>query len=279
MRKNSVEKRVREFYDREGWVLNHSGKLGEDVLFRDIEGGRGEYEEKLGLQPCKLLKGYSGTLLIIGCGDLPVSHMIATKNFKKVVCMDISWRALELSSQKLGSKGAYCKASSVQIPLSDNSVDAVLCAHMLYHVDRANQETAVCEMIRVTKHGGRILIVYMNPDAPLMLVQRFLKVLRINRLLGIAKLYLYNHSPKWWNQFSGRCAVTILPNDVISTNQAKALLPIIGLRRKFFRWASRFEDRHPEWAVRLWSYVMISLDKSDHENRLPRSIFCQNELF
>jgi SAM-dependent methyltransferase len=264
MSDDRVEKQVREFYDNEGWVPNSAGKTAEDILFRDLKGDRGAYGEKTGLQPYRLLEGHSGTLLIVGGGDLPVGHMRATEGFKKVVCIDISQRALELSKKKLGDKGKYYKASARYIPLSDNSVDAVLCSHMLYHVDRANQETAVNEMIRVTKSGGKILIIYANPNAPLMLIQRFLKVLRINRLLGKAKLYVYNHPTKWWKNFSNRCVVTILPNDAISTNQARVLLPTIGLRRYFFRWAAKLEDMHPDLAVKLWSYVMVMLNKSDY---------------
>ena len=94
-----------------------------------------------------------------------------------------------------------------------------------------------------------------------MFIQRLLKGLGINKILGKAKLYFYAYPSKWWDNFRDRCAVTILPNNAISTNQANALLPTIGLRKKFFQWASRFEEKHPERAVKLWSYVTVRLDK------------------
>lgn len=262
MTDDNVENKVRTFYDCEGWVTDSSGRPTEDVLFRNVRGGRGDYDEKVGIKPRQLLAGRSGTLLIVGGGDLPGSHMDAAQDFQKVVCLDISHRALELSKNKLRDKGEYHKASVLDIPIPDKSVDAVLCAHMLYHVDRFNQETAVNEMIRVTKPGGRILIIYSNPQAPLMLIQRLLKVLRINKLLGKAKLYVYNYPAQWWGKFRGRCMVTILPNDAISANQVKVLFPTGGLRKRFFRWASEFEDNHPECAARLWSYVTVVLDRS-----------------
>ena len=131
--------------------------------------------------------------------------------------------------------------------------------------DRTNQGKSVRELIRVTKPNGRIVIIYGNPNAPLMLVQRFLKLLRINKLLKKDKLYIYMFPVSWWSQFCKSCVVNILPNDCISKNQAKALLPFTNLRHKFYSWASRMQNNNPESAVRLWSYVTIVLDKRASE--------------
>lgn len=261
MSNDKVENQLRDYYDKKGWVADSEGRLTENILFRDVRGGKGVYEEKIASQPRNLFDGRSGTLLIVGGGDLPDSHIRAADLFEKVICIDISERALELSKNKLSNKGKYYNASVLDIPLSDNTVDAVLCAHMLYHVDRANQDRAVREMIRVTKQGGRVLIIYSNPEAPLMLIQRFLKVLHINKLLGKAYLYVYNYPLRWWESFNKDCAVTILPNDAISANQVKVLFPTVALRKKFYKWASNFEDIHTDWAAKLWSYVTIVLDK------------------
>ena len=55
--------------------------------------------------------------------------------FNPVIYVDISWRALALNEEKLGAKGQYHLGSILEIPLADASVDAALCAHVLYHVD------------------------------------------------------------------------------------------------------------------------------------------------
>ena len=143
MSDNNVEEQVREFYDNVGWVQDQTGNLGEDLIFRDYKDGRGAYRKKLILQPANEFKDHSGTLLIVGCGDLPVSHLYATERFEKVVCIDISQQALELTRKKLGDKGVYYKGSARSLPLPDGAVNTVLSAHMLYHIDRADQETAV----------------------------------------------------------------------------------------------------------------------------------------
>ncbi len=258
---NDVEKQVRRFYDEEGWVADESNTVAETTLFRDVGGGREIYDQKINASLLKLLEKHDGRLMIVGGGDLPESHVQAAQQFNEVVCIDISQRALDISKQKLGDKGTYHLASILEAPLPDNSIDTVLCAHVLYHIDRSNQLRAVEEMIRVTKTGGRIVIISLNPNSPLMLIQRALKLFRVNKLIGKAKLYVYSYPIKWWSQFERNCKVSISGYDAISTNQARALLPSKRMRSKFFIWAARLEDNHPGLAAKLWSYVIVVLDK------------------
>ena len=256
-----VENRVREFYDREGWVVDEGGRSGEDHYFRDLGESRWSYDRQKIRKTVAQFDELSGTLVIAGGGDLPRSHVLVAEKFSKVICVDISWRALKISKSKLGAKGEYHRASILDLPLVDGSVDAVLCAHVLYHIDRENQRRAVRELIRITRPGGRVVIVYCNPRAPLMVVQRGLRAAWINRALGKEKLYFHGHPLSWWSQFDDQSTVHIRPCDVMSTNQARALLPTEGLRKRFFRWAAQFEDDHPRVATTLWSFPTILLDK------------------
>jgi ubiquinone/menaquinone biosynthesis C-methylase UbiE len=66
---------------------------------------------------------------------------------------------------KLGPTGEFVLGSILDLPLPDNHVDAVYCAHVIYHIDAAFQEKAVRELIRVTKPGGRVVIIYANPNS------------------------------------------------------------------------------------------------------------------
>ena len=256
-----IEAQVRKFYDSEGWVLDEEGRTGEDRYFRALIESRSAYDKKIRQKTVAYFDGLRGTLLIVGGGDLPQSHLLAAEKFARVICVDISWRALEISKSKLGAKGDYRQASVLALPLQDKSVDAVLCAHVLYHIDKKNQEKAVKELIRVSKPRGRMVILYRNPNAPLNLLQRFLQCLRINKILKKDKLYVYSYPQSWWLQFGGLCRVQILPCDVMSPNQAHVFLPSKVLRQRLFSWAAQFEEQHAHVAARLWSYSRIILDK------------------
>ena len=50
------------------------------------------------------------------------------------------------------------------------------------------------ELIRVTRPGGRVVILYMNPRAPLNLTQSILKRLSFNRMGRKADLLTYRVS-------------------------------------------------------------------------------------
>ena len=257
----NIESQVRKFYDSDGWVLDEAGRTGEDRYFRALSNSRSAYDEKIRQKTVAYFDGLKGILLIVGGGDLPQSHLLAAEKFARVICVDISWRALEISKSKLGAKGDYRQASILALPLRDQSVDAILCAHVLYHIDKIAQEKAVKELIRVSKPGGRMVLLYRNPHAPLNLIQRCVQLSRINKMLKKDKLYVYSYPQSWWSQFEGLCRVQILPCDVMSPNQARMFLPSKALRERFFNWAAQFEDQHAYLATRLWSYSRIILDK------------------
>jgi SAM-dependent methyltransferase len=258
-----IESRVRKFYDSEGWVIDEEGKTGEDRHFRALSESRGTYDEEIRQKTVAYFDGLKGILLIAGSGDLPQSHMLAAEKFARVVCVDISWRALEIGKSKLGAKGDYHQASILTLPLPDESVDAVLCSHVLYHIDKKDQEKAVKELIRVLKPKGRMVILYRNPNSPLNLIQRFVRFLQVNKILKKDKLYVYSYPLSWWSQFEELCRVRILPCDIMSYNQARIFFPSEVLRRWLFSWAARFENQHSHLATKLWSYPRIILDKLD----------------
>ena len=256
----SVEERTRAFYDNEGWVAGADGVIGENRYFRHDATARGDYAAKVQAKAAQFFDGCRGNVLFAGPGDLPGNHMAVAARFAKVTCVDISEKSLAICADKLGAKAERHKASLLDLPLADNSVDAALCAHVLFHIDAREQARCVSELLRVVRPGGRIIIIYGNPEAPLMRIQRFLKSLGVNKLLKADQLYYFNHKLSWWDQFADRATLTRLPYDMMSHRQERALFPVAPLRRAVLRWAGRFEDRAPARAAALWSYVAIRLD-------------------
>ena len=159
-----IEKSTRDFYDKYGWVVA-DGKSGEERSFRLFSPPYFPYHRRVNERVLACFDGRSGKVLIAGGGDLPETHTEIARRFAKVCCVDISWRALEIAKAKLGPTGEFVLGSILDLPLPDNHVDAVYCAHVIYHIDAAFQEKAVRELIRVTKPGGRVVIIYANPNS------------------------------------------------------------------------------------------------------------------
>ena len=257
---NTVEERTRQFYDNEGWVAGEDGVSGEDAYFRNAAPERAAYDAKCERKARVLLAGVAGELLIAGPGDFPKSHSLTSEQFDVVQCVDISEQSLDICRTRLGDKGEYKLGSLLDLPVDNNSVDAALCAHVLFHIDKDDQARAVSELIRAVKPGGRVVFIYTNPHAPLMRIQRLLKFFRVHKLLKADKLYNFSHPPRWWETAAEGCSVKIHPYDVMSRNQMRALLPVAGLRKRAFAWASDFEDRNPAVAARLCSYIAIEIN-------------------
>ena len=91
----NVEDSVRSFYDTKGW----SG--GEDALFRQFRPAYRKYHASTTERTIGCFAGKHGSLLIVGGGDLPQSHVSIATQFEQTACVDISKAALDISEKKL----------------------------------------------------------------------------------------------------------------------------------------------------------------------------------
>jgi SAM-dependent methyltransferase len=271
-----VEKSTRDFYDKYGWVRT-GGRSGEDRLFRQFSPPFFPYHQKVNARVLACFAALSGKLLIAGGGDLPETHVDIARRFADVCCVDISWRALEIAKAKLGPTGEFILGSILNLPLPDDHVDAVYCAHVIYHIEAALQERAVSELIRVTKPGGRVVIIYSNPTS---LVNRLVErkkrlplLWRFRRKIDTPTeqadkerppLYFATHPLEWWTRFQPRCSVSLIPWDVMSAYQEKELLWTDWLAGFVYRICGWLEKRHPDRAVRWWAYPVVVLEKRAH---------------
>lgn len=256
-----VETSVRRFYDEHGWKEGHEGKL-----FRVFRPAYRPYDEAANQRALACFDGREGHLLIAGCGDLPPSHKALAERFQSVSCLDISPVALTIAGSKLPQAkmvlGSICEA-----PFPSDSFDAVFAAHVIYHIDANLQERAVRELIRVTRKGGRIVILYGNPQSPIQHLAR--AMLRLRKLVrgenvtqtSAGALYCAMHPLAWWDRFVGPCQRTMLPWEIVGSIEERALIPSDGLAALFYRLAQTIESRFPRQAVRLWQHAIIILDK------------------
>lgn len=263
-----IETVVRDFYDRFGWV-KAGDQSGEDALFRQFpEHYHRVYEPLSFSRLLSCFDGAGGRLLIAGCGDLPDNHVTIARRFAEISCLDISQRALASASAKMGHGASYVHGSLLAAPFPAASFDAVLCAHVLYHIDAAEQARAVGELIRVTKPGGRVVIVYSNPDSIFAL--QFWRRFRLGGVLarrlsgtvaGAPPLYFACHPLAWWRQFEATCGVGMVASDVMGSRQARLLLRHRLAAVAVYRLAAWVERAAPATAVRLWQYPIVILTK------------------
>ena len=106
---------------------------GESVL--EVGCGTGELTQR-----ARLRVGVDGRV----CGIDPSAEMIAVARHK---------------AERAGLDIDYRVASIEALPLADASVDVVLSSVMMHHLPNAVKQLGLCEVRRVLKPGGRLLIV------------------------------------------------------------------------------------------------------------------------
>ena len=105
-------------------------------------------------------------VLDIGCGtaflSLGVSKAVGKSG--KVLCFDISEEMMKKAKENLSNAGVsnveFRVGDAEDIPLEDNSVDAVVGNMVLHHCP--DPESAIKEMARVLKPNGRLVLADME---------------------------------------------------------------------------------------------------------------------
>jgi len=134
-------------------------------------------------------------------------------------------------------------------------------------MDKDKQAEAVRKLIKVTKPGKPIIIVYSNPNTFTSLITPW-KLIRIIKSLIVKRteqsVYFFAHPNKWWHQFSDEVEVKLYPWRSFSSLFQKILIPdsLMGksLLKKLYVW----EEKYPKFFVNNFQYPMIVLTKKDH---------------
>ena len=109
-----------------------------------------------------------GLLLDLACGD-GIYSVPLIKLGVKVISMDISDKMLSLLYKRAKieevdtSNLLVCRANALNIPLIDNSVDAVIASGVLHLISKP--EVVVKEIYRVLKKGGKYIAFQDKPNA------------------------------------------------------------------------------------------------------------------
>jgi len=148
----------------------------------------------------RLAAGLHGRILDCGSGD-DLYAAILRRGDNEVVSLDIDFEALA------AGRPPAVAGSCARLPFADDAFDAVWACALIEHV----REDAVPEMIRVTRPGGRIVIVTPNRHSPFDAMKRILGLTAWDENEGHVRLYDYEalrpygrvHGETWFVPFGG----------------------------------------------------------------------------
>jgi SAM-dependent methyltransferase len=158
---------LQRFYDDVGW--NARDEQFEDAeIFEDLRPVSAEYIHRCHLRVRDHLATSGDLLLDAGSGPVQFPEYLAYhEGFRKRLCIDISLSALRQARARLGDRGIYVQGDLARLPIADQSVDAAVSLHTIYHVPAELQEKAFLELHRVLKPGGRAAVVYSWAQTPI----------------------------------------------------------------------------------------------------------------
>lgn len=125
---------------------------------------------------CALVPDHA-TVCDIGIGTGNLSLPLIRKGCH-VIGVDQSRNMLIQAAQKL-PQADLRQGNFLALPLSDHSVDAVVTTYAIHHLNEAEKELAIAEMVRVLRPGGVIAIgdnMFTSPQAKLIEKDRLLKL-------------------------------------------------------------------------------------------------------
>ena len=280
---DTAEERVSRFYSTVGWETD--GEITEDARrWEDSREHAKEYVSKCRLRVLRHMPANGVNILDMASGPIQYKEYLEySKNFRKRYCVDLSSAALEQARKRIGDHGVFLHGSFFDIPLEENFFDCAVSLHTIYHIDKDRQEEAVRKLIRVTKSGKPVVIVYSNPDTivshvksslPFQLLRRARSVFTWPRKEAMQAEGLspnfHSHPVKWWDRFEDVATVRVFPWRSFDSDTQKGLIPDNRMGRKLLDVLFKLEDRFPEVFVEHFQYPLIVLTK--RVNRAPVAV-------
>jgi len=270
--KDDAEETVSKFYNTVGWQTDR--EITEDARrWEDLRKYAAEYVHKCRLRVFNHIPGKGENMLDMASGPIQYKEYLEySKNFDKRYCIDLSLDALKSAKEKIGAHGVYLHGSFFEIPLEENFFDCSISLHTIYHMHKNKQEEAVRKLLRATKPGKPVIIVYSNPDCitrwPSRLVNKIKSLVQKTDSLSSAEegkdLYFYAHPLSWWGNFSDIATVEVTPWRSFTANTQKILFPDNRFGKKLFDILYRLEESYPRFFAKYFTYPMIILTRKEN---------------
>lgn len=267
---SEAEGNISRFYNSSGWETVN-GVTEDAKIWEDLRQSARKYVSRCRLRVLRHIPDQGQNILDMASGPIQYEEYLEySRNFEKRYCVDLSSKALEEAERKIGDHGVFLQGSFFDITLEENFFDCSISLHTIYHMDEDEQEEAIRKLIRVTKTGKPVIIVYSNPNS---IAGYLIKMIRIYRKISgygyqanpgnskISGLYFYAHPLKWWKRFEEVAEIQILPWRSFKSDQQKELLPDNKVGEKMFQALYFLEEKFPWFFVNYFRYPMIILTK------------------
>ena len=274
-------KKVSNYYNKEGWEKGISSRLLDDEINRNHSLVSAEYFSKIEkkiLNELNSLEISKLKLLDVGCGAIQIpERQEQSRNFKERHCVDFSKKALQIASKNLLNSGQlnnyFYNIEFLDNKFESNLFDATVCMHVLYHVDISLQEKFVRELIRVTKKNGYIFIAYSNPYGLINilrlpfrifeLIKVFIKsILTLITDFNDKNLYFRRKNIFWWRKFKDKCDIKISSLNTFNSKFLNFIIPNSNLGKKALNLLFKLEN------FKIWrffsEYYIVILKVKDN---------------
>lgn len=269
----SDKKAVQDFYNQFGWKKNEEGVFNDGDEFEDLRPVSQQYMYDCNMRVKRYLRPKGDYLLDAASGPIQFNEYLEyNKDYKYRICVDLSYLALRQAREKLGNRGIYLVADITNLPIKDQTIDAVVSLNTIYHITKDEQAEALRQMYRVLKEDATGIVVYSwgkrsylnNFLALPHKVMRKLKAIyrtKVHTNREHPELYFHAHDRDYFSyELLGfdlelsvwrLISVPVMKYYIHSWLGGKALLKAIY----------RLEDRKPEWCGRVGEYPMFVMRK------------------
>ena len=264
---------VRQFYDQVGW-RQEGGRFVDTLLFDDVRPVSEDYRRKCNLRIKKYLNPSGRYFLDLGSGPVPYDEYVEIADrYHRRICIDFSVVALVEARKRLGDKGLYILGDITRLPLKNETVDAAIALHSIYHIPADQQSTAFAEMYRVLKPASSGVVVYSGRYSflvrlPFKIIQTIITLLRSVRASpnpaqpDLSPLYFHTHSYKWIaKELRNGYQFTLASWSSINVPFLHLCVHRWLLGKQFLALIYFLEDRFPYLLGRMGQYPMFILKK------------------
>jgi SAM-dependent methyltransferase len=268
------KKVVQSFYDEYGWCCNEAGLYNDTSAFNEVRGVVRQYQRYCNGRLVRQLGG-GRFLLDVASGPIPhPEYLEHSRSYHVRICVDFSIRALREARRRLGDRGLYLLGDITRLPLASDAIDATISLHTVYHLPAQEQATAIDELERVTRPGGRILVVYTWQSSALMQIlfrargmagkvwHLFRRPVPPGKTTPMPPLFFCPQDHAWFvREVAARRRVTLRTWSAVSAAFHSRFVPEDWRGRATLAAVSRLEDWFPWFCGRFGQYPMFVLDK------------------